>query len=273
VIEDCGRGAGQTKTKEAFVRIERKLGASVAVLGSVLLALSAGAPALAGSGPSAGYARPSGVRFAALANVTNTGFAGWVFVAKAAKSVTTEFKVPTLKCTSTTAGVGALLTTFSGSTSAPKASAAGLLMVCASGTPEAAATVTVNNKETNDRTNGVAPGDLLKATVTLSATKTVATIADLTKGHAFTFTRSGTGAKTSQEQFGDIHVGQGTTIFPIVNFGSIGWTNAAVSGKAIGSVKPQFAVNMQTKAKVLQILTGKITGAKHNAFLTTFKHS
>lgn len=256
------------------MRIERKIGASVAILGSLLLAVSGAVPALARTGPSAGLARLSGVRFAAVVNSSSTTFAGWTFGAKKATSVTTEFKIPTLKCTAKAAGVGPLAITLTGSTSSASESGAGLLMACSSGSPAAAATVIVNNTETNDTTNAVAPGDLMKATVTISATKTTATIADLTKGHAFTFKKSGKGGTTFEEGIiDDSLVENGATQLPVANFGTISYSNAAISGKAIGSVKPQTAVNMETSKKVLQILTGKITGAKKNAFTTTFKHS
>jgi Peptidase A4 family len=258
----------------APVRIERRIAASVAIGGSLLLALSAAAPAMASSGHSAGTARLNGLRFAAVANASSTTFAGWTFGAKKAKSVTTEFKVPKLKCTAKAAGVGPLAVTLSGSTSSASESGAGLLMACSGGSPAAAATVIVNNSETNDTTNAVAPGDLMKATVTVSATKTTATIADLTKGHTFTFKESGKGGSTFEEGIiDDSLVENGTTQIPVANFGKIAFSNAAISGKAIGLVKPQTAVNMVSKKKVLQILTGKITGTKKNAFLTTWKHS
>ena len=111
----------------------------------------------------------------------------------------------------------------------------------------------------------------MKATVTISATKTTATIADLTVGHTFTFTKSGTGGTSLDEAIIDSAVGNPQ--LPVVNFGKISYTNGAVSGKAIGSVTPRMAVNMQTSHGVLQILTGAITGTAMNAFTTTFKHA
>jgi Peptidase A4 family len=275
VMENCGRGAGWTRPRRTPVHVERKIGVGIAVLGSLLVALSGAAPAFAGSGSSAGLARLSGVRFAAAANSSSTSFAGWEFGAKAAKSVTTEFKVPTPKCTKKDSGVGPLAVTLSGKTSSPSASGAGLLLECISGSPAAAATVIVNGTETNDTTNSVAAGDLMKATVTISASKTTTTIADLTKGHTFTFTQSGAGGKTFEELIIDDSLVNTSTDkqLPVLDFGTISYSNAAISGKAIGSVKPQTAVNMETSKKVLQILTGKITGKKKNAFTTTWKHS
>lgn len=256
------------------MHIGRKIGASVAVLGSLLLAVSGAVPASAGSGPSAGRAHLAGLRFARLANVTNTAFGGWVFGVAGATSVTAEFKIPTLKCTSTTSGTLPFAALQSGSSSSPITSFGGVFLVCQSGSPIAQAAVLVNNKQTNDTTNALHVGDLMKATVTISATKTTATIADLTVGHTFKFTRSGTGGKSIDEAIiDDSLVNSSNQQLPVVNFGKISYSKGAVSGKAIGTVSPRQGVNMQTAGGVLQILTGAITGTAKNAFPTTWKHS
>ena len=253
------------------MRIERKVGASIAVLGSLLLAVSGAVPALAGNGPTAGFSHVTGTRFAGTANMTNTGFAGWVFVVKAAKSVTAEFKVPTLKCNSTTSGILPFAALQSGSAASVKTSGGGVALACQGGSPAVAATVVVNNTQSIDQTNVVHAGDLMKATVTISATKTTATIADLTVGHTFTFTKSGTGGTSLDEAIIDSAVGNPQ--LPVVNFGKISYSKGAVGGKAIGTVSPRQGVNMETSAHVLQISTGAISGTAKNAFTTTFKHS
>ena len=253
------------------MRIERKVGIIIAGLGSLLLAVSGAAPALAGSGPTAGFAHATGIRFAGTLNTTNTGFGGWVFGAKAAKSVTAEFKVPTLKCTSTTSGILPFAALQSGSAASVKTSGGGVALACQGGSPAVAATVVVNNTQSIDQTNVVHAGDLMKATVTISATKTTATIADLTVGHTFTFRKSGTGGTSLDEAIIDSAVGNPQ--LPVVNFGKISYSKGAVGGKAIGTVSPRQGVNMETSAHVLQISTGAISGTAKNAFTTTFKHS
>ena len=253
------------------MRIERKVRIIIAGLGSLLLAVSGAAPALAGSGPTAGFAHATGIRFAGTLNTTNTGFGGWVFGAKAAKSVTAEFKVPTLKCTSTTSGILPFAALQSGSAASVKTSGGGVALACQGGSPAVAATVVVNNTQSIDQTNVVHAGDLMKATVTISATKTTATIADLTVGHTFTFTKSGTGGTSLDEAIIDSAVGNPQ--LPVVNFGKISYSKGAVGGKAIGTVSPRQGVNMETSAHVLQISTGAISGTAKNAFTTTFKHS
>ena len=167
-------------------------------------------------------------------------------------------------------GPSAVLLT--GSTSSPNVSIASVLLVCSNSAALAIPAVTVDGTETNG-TQTVHAGDLMKATVTTTATKTTATIADLTKGHTFTFTKSGKGAASFEELIVDTKVGQGATVFPVANFGKISYSMAAVSGKAIGTVTPRTAVNMQTSTGTLQILTGPITGTAKNAFTTTFKHA
>jgi len=254
------------------VRIERKVGATIAVLGSLLLAVSGAVPALAGNGPSAGFSHVTGFRFAGTANATSTGLAGWVFGAKAAASVTAEFKIPALKCTTVTSGVAPSSAMLTGSMTAPNVNVASVLLVCSKGAAIAIPAVTVDGTETNG-TQAVHAGDLMKATVTTTATTTTATIADLTAGHTFSFKKSGKGAASFQELIVDTAVNQGTTQLPVANFGKISYTKCAVGGKAIGIVTPRTAVNMQTSGGVLQILTGAITGTGSNAFITTFKHA
>jgi Peptidase A4 family len=258
------------------VRIERKIGASVVVLGSLLLALSSAAPALAHSDHAAGFSHVTGLKFAGTANTASTGFAGWEFGASPAKSVTAEFKVPALKCTKTLAGTFPMAAMLTGSTGSLM-SAAGLVIGCQSGSPAAAPAVMLNNSQTDDPNtkDQVAVGDLMKGTVTISASKVTATISDLTKGRTFTFTKSATGGTAVAEAIIDDSLVNTSTNkqLPVVNFGKISFSAGAVSGKAIGSVKPQAAINMQTAKGVLQILTGKITGSGKNAFTTTWKHS
>jgi hypothetical protein len=260
--------------KELPVRIDRKVGATVAVTGSLLLALSGTVPALAGSHSSGGLALATGARLSVAAK-SQTTFGGWTFGATGSKSVTAEYKIPSLKCTgTTTSGFGPLAAMVTGKSTAAKFSAAGLLMECLSGSPAAAAVVQVNTS-VKQGTKGVFVGDLIQATVSTTATKTIATVKDLTKGHTFTVTTSQkTGLALEELVIDDSLVNSSTgKQLPVVNFGKVTFSKASVSTKAIGSVKPQAGFNMATKKGVLQILTGKITGTKKNTFLTTWKHS
>lgn len=255
------------------MRIERKIGACVAVLASLLLAVSGAVPALASGGPSTGLSRPAELRFANLANQPSPVFGGWVFVpAVAATSVTAEFKIPTIICTATNTGVWPSAVMFTGSSSSQNFNAAGVTMECVSGSPKVAVMVVVDGTQFS-ASNALFTGDLMKATIVTSSSKTTATIADLTAGHTFKLSKSGTGAASLQERIVDNALLAGTRQLPVTNFGKISFTSGAVGGKPLGSVTPRVAYNMQTPAKVLQILTGPITGRKLNAFVTTWKHS
>jgi Peptidase A4 family len=256
------------------MRTVRKAGTGVAVLGSLFLVMSAAVPALASSGPSARLPLSAGVRSADLANATSTGFGGWTFTPKTATSVTSEFKIPTLKCTSAASGLSPGSYMITGTSSAQKFNTAGVLLECNSGKPAAAAAVVVDGAS-KIGSQALHAGDLMKATVTTSASTTTATIADLTKSHTFTLTKSGKGAASLEEAIiNDSLVNTSTNKqLPVANFGTIPFSAGAVGGKALGSVTPKTAVNMQTSKGVLQILTGALTGTKKNAFVTTWKHS
>jgi hypothetical protein len=278
VKENCGDGrtynpatAGTHNQGGVPVRIERKVGATVAVVGSLLLAVSGTVPAFAHTSPSAGL-RFAGLRSALAAPATSTTFGGWVFAPKTAKSVTAEYKAPKLKCGSAASGVGPIVVFATGTSSAANFNAAGLIMQCSGGKQVMQAAVVVDGKAKAGSVPPVA-GDLIQVTITSSTTKTTATTKDLTKGHTFTVTLSGKGAAPLQEQIVDDSLANGTTQLPLANFGTNTFTSAAVSGKAIGTVTPSTAVNMQTKKKVLQISAGPITGAKKNMFTNTWKHS
>ena len=255
------------------MRTERKVGTGVAVLGSLLLAMSGAVPALASSGHSAGLALSAGVRSVDRANATSTGFGGWVFTPKAAASMTAEFKIPTLSCTSATSGVGPGSYMLTGSKTAAKFNAASVLLECSGGSPAAGEELAVDGAATVS-TKPLHAGDLMKLTIVTSATKTTATLADVTKGHTFTLTKSGKGALSFEELIIDdsLATSAGKQL-PLAKFGKISFSAGAVGGKALGSVTAKTAVNMQTSKGVLQILTGALTGTKKNAFVTTWKHS
>lgn len=256
------------------MRIERKVGVGVVILGSALLALSGAVPALAGNGASARLAHVTGARFATVTNATSTSFGGWAFTPTTATSVTAQFKVPTLTCTAKTTGVGPISVMTTGKSTAPKFNAAGLLLECSGGRPAAAAAVVLNGVGTVG-TKPLFVGDVIKSTVTTSATKTAVTVQDLTTGHTFKLTKSGTGAKALQELIIDDSLANSSTgmQLPVANFGKITFSKGAISGKPLGTVTPRTGVNMETATKVLQILTGALSGTKKDSFLTTWKHS
>ena len=216
------------------MRVERKVGASVAVGGALLLAVSGAVPAFARSSPSARFAQAVGLRFADTANTTSKTFGGWVFGSKTATSVTTEFNAPAFGCGENENSVAPIAVFETGTASAPKFNAAGLELNCSITAGELAVVVA-------DGTIAVAPqpvfsGDLIQSKVVSSATKTTATVKDLTAGHTFNLTKSGAGGAPLQERIGDNALDVGGHQLPVANFSKITFTKGAVSGKALGSV-------------------------------------
>jgi hypothetical protein len=257
------------------MQLSLKVRASVGVAASLLLVLIAVVPAQGRSNSGMALA-PLGSRAALpglAVNGTNAHFAGWAFAPKGAPSVVSTFKLPSLKCGTPTTGVAPATVMVTGTSSAPKLNAAAVLMECSSGKPAAEAEVIVDGTPTAS-THTLFVGDLMKGTVTTSATKTTVTIRDLTAGHTFTLTKSGAGAASLEELLiDDSLVSSTNTQLPVADFGTIPFSAGAVGGKPLGSVTPSEAFNMETSTHVLQILTGALTGTKKNAFTTTWKHS
>jgi hypothetical protein len=166
-----------------------------------------------------------------------------------------------------------------GTRSAPRFNAAGLLLECVGGSPAAAAIVAVDGAETN-ATNPVAVGDLMRCTLILSAKGITVRVEDLTAGHGFRFKRTGTGGPAlSEEIIDDSLVNTGTEHqLPVANFGKIEFTKARISGRPIGSVLARTRVNMQNTQNQLQIRTGwpfparKNQPNNKNAFRTHWEH-
>ncbi len=212
----------------------------------------------------------------AAANGNKSYFAGWVFPQKGATSVTSEFVLPTLQCTSTSTGAGSGSFIYTNVSGKDSLNAATVALYCFGGRPVLVPAVQLGSKVAIDSQKPF-PGDLMKATVMTSFTATTATIQDLTKGHTFTLTKSTTGAPSVSAEIGtgSVNKPNTTTVYPITNFGSIHVFAAKVNGKPLGAT-PGRAFDM-VRNNVLLVQTGPLTGggsaAKHNAFTSTWKHS
>jgi hypothetical protein len=252
------------------VLIERKVGAGVAVLGSLLLAAGGAAPAVAGSGPTAHLSHVS-TRFASMAPSTSTMYGGWTFAPKKATSVSVEFKEPALDCTAATSGVEPLAGMLTGPSASPVFASAGLVIQCLNGKASGELTVTVGGA-TGASPKPVAAGNLIKATVTTSPTSITATAHDLTRGQFVTLTGNVPGTAALQERIADDAVTTSTGAqLPVADFVRVKFTDGEINGLAIGSVEERTQVNMQTSQGVLQIQTGPIQD-KDN-FFTHWEHS
>ena len=252
-----------------------RLRASFGAAASLVLVLIALSPALARDNSSAAFSTlGTHTAFSAItAKGTSKAFGGWVFARKGATSVVSKFKLPSLKCTSRLRGVGPGTFMVTGTSKAPKQNVAGVVMDCSGGTPAAQAVATVDGATTRSP-HALFVGDLMKGTVTTSATKTTATIQDLTAGHKFKLTKTGAGAASLKEALIDDALITSThKQVPVANFGTIRFTAGKVGGKPLGSVKLRKAFNMETSTHILEILTGGLTGKTKKDFTTTWKHS
>jgi hypothetical protein len=152
-------------------------------------------------------------------------------------------------------------------------SVSGVAYGCYGGKLGTAAYVEVDNTRMNVSKDVVA-GDVMRATVTTTAKTTTATIADTTKGHTFTVTKSGMGGTSFVEDVWDDSLASGTTQLAVADFGTISFSAAAVGGTPLGSVSPRgTAYNWVSSTKVVKVVTGPLTGTTKNAFTTTWKHS
>lgn len=205
---------------------------------------------------------------------SSTNFAGWVFGDTTAAPASISFKIPAITCTTATQGVALVDAVITGTTSAPSETAGGLLEVCESSTANYIPFLYVGGTETN-LTNAVAPGDVLKLTVSVTATTSSATIADTNTTRKFSKTiKKAVGSTVLQEQFGDGTVAVSGTTEPIVKFATTTWSNGSINKVKLGAVTPSAQVNMKS-GTTLKIATSALTpaGATANSFKTTWKHS
>lgn len=205
-------------------------------------------------------------------NATSTSDAAWRFTEKGATSVTAEFQSPSVKCTSTSTAVLPGVAMGTGAPPNTKVNLSGVRYTCYKGKLGAQATAEVDGAATTVFKD-VVPGDVIRATVTTSAKTTTATVADTTKGHTFTVTKSGPGGTSYAEDVWDDSLGAGSNQFPVTDFGTISFSAAAIGGTALGLVSPPgTAYNWESNAKVVKVVTGALTGTTKNAFTTTWKH-
>lgn len=246
------------------MRVNRTVSAGVAVLGSVVLAVSGAVPAVARSGPPAAFAPVAD----GVANQASHTFAGWYFGVQGAPSVSAEFRVPAVPCTGTAAGFQPQAVMTNNNTLA----AAGVSVRCENGSQVNRPFVEWDNSVRHGG-HPVFVGDLMRATVVMSATTATPALEDLTAGHTFRLSMSEAAAGAPLAEYvmaGDIG---NMNPLPVPDFGAVRFTSGSVGGKALGSVRPRRAYNWVSSSNVLQVLTGPIGGAGLNAFTTTWEHS
>jgi hypothetical protein len=216
------------------------------------------------------------------ASAHNAYFAGRSYPEAGGASVTTEFFVPRLTCTSTNSGVavGAFIYTSAGHGSRPLLSAASVQLFCLRSEPAPLPVVELKGKQVyGDRRPHI--GDLMKATVIDSAGVLSVTLQDLTDGHAFTLSRSTTSAPATAAAIGDDAL-KGVPsltpgpVYPITDFGSLHFSAGRVNGRPLGAAGGK-AFDMVSADRRVQIRTGPLRGRgptkARSAFVTTWKRS
>lgn len=233
---------------------------------SVIRALSllAAAGLAVASFAAVGRASPSTSR------VSNPSFAGYQ-VTKTKGKITeaaTTFVVPTITCKKTFSGVGpsVIVQTRATSKGAVTQSGAGVGVACQDRQPMYKAVLIINGDEDNDVFD-VAPGDVIVATVHMSATATSADISDTTS--SANKTESGTGGIGAIALIGDSGINFGTTSVGIDPFSKTAFTGAEVNAKPVGKLNP-VAVQ-RTHGNTVQIAVSRLV--KKQNFVLTFKHS
>jgi hypothetical protein len=233
------------------------------------LGAAAAATVVAGLASSAGAASAApGLSGLSLVNKNSTGQAGYFAAPVASAIVKDAFKVPTVTgCTSTFTAVGLGADIFTGSTGVP--TTAEVIIACQNGAPAFGAAIEVNGGALLIASKWTPqPGDLIRVSVSESATASKVVVTDVTQKHSFG--KSSTGGTNSSLLVGiDTLVSSGATL-PVPNFGTAKFTGGSIDGttvKAAGGV----AYNLKSSG-VLKIATSALNLAG-NTWKETFKHS
>jgi hypothetical protein len=246
------------------------------VAGALTLAAAVAFPTLAGAHSGPGRFAVQGLtrHGSARSNVPDPSFAGYLTqVTRGVTSVVADFRVPKLKCTSETTGIGPGAFVLAGPRDHHSFDFVGMQLVCDGGTTSNVESLVVNDVEF-DYSMPLFVGDVLEINLTVGPSGTVAQLEDETEGHEFVLTKSGRGLPAASALVGEdalVLVATGAQI-PVPNFGRIKFRSVSIGGKPLGSV-PSVAYNMQTNAKVLQVQTGGLSGKHRNRFRLIFKHT
>jgi hypothetical protein len=211
----------------------------------------------------------SGHAASKTAALSNPSFAGYQ-VTKTKGRITaasTTFVVPTITCKKSFSGVGpsVIVQTKVDAKGGVAQSGAGVGVACDNQQPIYTAVVIVNGAEDNDF--AVTPGDVVLASVHLTAASTSVDITDTTSGADKTATGDGSVGATAL--IGDSGIDFGNASVGIDPFTKTAFTAAKVNNKPIGKLG---AVAVQrTHGKRVQIAVGRLL--KKQNFSLTFKNS
>lgn len=204
-----------------------------------------------------------------VSRLSNPTFAGYQ-VSKPNGRITeaaTTFVVPTITCKKSFSGVGpsVIVQTRATSKGAVTQSGAGVGVACENKQPIYQAVVIINGNETNDYQ--LTPGDVVNATVRLSAAATSVDIKDVTSGADKS--ASGAGGIGAVASIGDSGISFGTASVGIDPFTKTAFTGAKVNRKPIGKLAP--VAEQRTHGNTVQIAVSRLV--KRQNFVLTFKNS
>jgi len=186
----------------------------------------------------------------------------------AAKTVTIEFKIPTIKCTSTASGIIAYFQLTNPMTH--DASSGGIYIICSNGLPTYFSAAGINN-HFSSLTQTLRPGDTVQASINASSTATTVIIKDLTTNGTTSATVSGPGGGGS---FTVAAVGMsevGKTPEPIPPFSTVTFADISINGLKLNALGNLHVTDLY-KGTTLQVRTGPLS-TTGNSFTATFVHS
>lgn len=239
---------------------------AVAGVAVTMLALGAGlvTPAVA----AAGSARPepprapwdAGAKDPAKANsaADSAVFAGYE-VTTGEASVTDRFVIPSITCPpGTTSGIGPGAYMVAGPTG-DQFDGADVSMECSDGSLLTGEYVVVDNANTL-YSDPVSSGDIIQASVSLTATATTVTIKDLTKADRFDLVGTAPGASGVAEFVGVDTLSSSTTPLPVPALSSVKISDASVGGTPLGDASAD-ALALTSGCAVTLVPTAVANGA------------
>jgi hypothetical protein len=230
--------------------------------------LGLAAPAQAAAGPDGGGGL-AGAHAGVSSVINSTAFAGYqaTVAAGSATSSAAQYKLPALSCTSAARGItpvaGVEVNNFA------TYSAAFVFTGCSKGKAVYFPALVVSGKETNYASAAFHAGNVIKVATKVTTAGTTVSVTDVTT--KVTKKRTGAGASPSAAYVGDSYWAVNGTILGVPSFGTLGFTNCSVDGKALSAAHPAKYQRVNSSGTV-QITTGALS-SKGTAFTTHFKHS
>lgn len=171
---------------------------------------------------------------AADAAVDNTVFAGYE-VTTGEATVVDRFVIPSIDCAASpaTSGIGPGAYMVAGTTG-QEFDGADVSMQCSNGSLLTGEYVIVNGSDT-EYGDAVSPGDVIEASVSLTATTTTVTIEDLTKADRFSLDGTGAGASGVAEFVGVDTLSTTTEVLAVPSLSAVKFDDAEVGGTPLGS--------------------------------------